>query len=84
MASEGFRPDVVIVDPPRAGVEKAALDAVISIAPPRLVYVSCDPESLARDLGRLSEAGYAVRQVQPVDMFPQTSHTEAVAVVTRW
>jgi 23S rRNA (uracil1939-C5)-methyltransferase len=82
-ARRGRRPDVVILDPPRAGVAPDALAAVAALQPARIVYVSCDPETLARDLRLLAASGYAVRTVQPVDMFPQTSHTEAVALVVK-
>ena len=76
-------PDAVILDPPRAGCQPAALAGIINLAPPRLVYVSCDPETLARDLKILCQGGYAVDQIRPLDMFPQTHHVECVAVLTR-
>lgn len=75
--------DVVVLDPPRAGCDKRALDAVVSLKPGRIVYVSCNPETLVRDLAGLEASGYRTRSVQPVDMFPQTSHTEVVVLVTR-
>lgn len=68
-----------VVDPPRAGMAPAALDALIAQQPTRIAYVSCDPSTLARDAKRLVGAGYTLVQVQPVDMFPQTYHIEAVA-----
>ena len=75
-------PDVVILDPPRAGCQASALEKLLSLRPPRLVYVSCDPETLARDLKILCADAYAVEQIQPLDMFPQTHHVECVAVLS--
>ena len=76
-------PDVVILDPPRAGCQPAALRSIGKLAPPRLVYVSCDPETLARDLKILRDEGYDIDRIQPLDMFPQTHHVECVAVLNR-
>lgn len=78
-----IKADVVIVDPPRKGCSKDTLDAIVKISPKRLVYVSCDPATLARDVKILSEKGYALQKVQPVDMFPQTFHVETVVLLTR-
>jgi len=72
---------LVVLDPPRTGLDKEALSALVSLAPPRIVYVSCDPATLARDIKRLLASGYHLREVQPVDMFPQTYHIECVAVL---
>ncbi|MDD4238729.1 MAG: 23S rRNA (uracil(1939)-C(5))-methyltransferase RlmD [Desulfotomaculaceae bacterium] len=80
LARQGLRPDVVILDPPRKGCGREALDAVIAMKVPRLVYVSCDPGTLARDLGYLTGKGYQTREAQPVDMFPWSHHTECVAI----
>jgi len=77
------RPDVVVVDPPRAGLGKKAVRRVIEAAPRRIVYVSCNPTTLAPNAAQLAEAGYALRRVRPVDMFPQTPHIECAAVLDR-
>ena len=75
-------PDIVILDPPRAGCQPSALEKLLCLRPPRLVYVSCDPETLARDLRILCERRYQIDQIQPLDMFPQTHHVECVAVLS--
>jgi 23S rRNA (uracil1939-C5)-methyltransferase len=79
LISEGVRADVVVVDPPRKGCDKTLLEAISSMKPKTIVYVSCDPGTLARDLGILEELGYKTLEIQPVDMFPQTAHVECVA-----
>ncbi len=71
--------DAAVIDPPRAGMERKALDALVKRSPKKIVYVSCDPATLARDAKRLVESNYRLLDVQPVDMFPQTYHIEAVA-----
>ncbi len=76
------RPQAMILDPPRAGCHKNALDAINRLRPDRVCYVSCDPETLARDLAILCQGPYCVEEVQPVDMFPQTYHTECVATLS--
>jgi len=73
-------PDVVIVDPPRAGLEKGALDALLVLAPGLLAYVSCDPSTLARDARRLIDGGYHLTQVTAFDLFPQTYHIESISI----
>ncbi len=82
-ADSGEFADVVVVDPPRKGCAVSLLDTMVQIAPKRIVYVSCDPATLARDLKYLCERGYEVKEVQPVDMFAQTVHVETVALLTR-
>jgi 23S rRNA (uracil1939-C5)-methyltransferase len=80
---EGIRPDVVFMDPPRAGSDEKFLRALLKTAPSRVVYVSCDPETLARDLTVLTQGGYKVQRIQPVDMFPFTEHVETVVSLAR-
>ena len=80
---DGIKPDVIVVDPPRKGCDKTLLDTMIEAAPNRIVYVSCDSATLARDVKILTEGGYKLEVAQPVDMFPQTSHVEVVALLTR-
>ncbi|MFL5837305.1 MAG: class I SAM-dependent RNA methyltransferase, partial [Solirubrobacteraceae bacterium] len=77
------RPDVVVVDPPRAGLSKKAVRRLIEAAPKKVVYVSCNPTTLAPNAAQLADAGYALRRVRPVDLFPQTPHIECVAVLER-
>jgi 23S rRNA (uracil1939-C5)-methyltransferase len=83
LIKRGIKPDVVVVDPPRKGCERELLDAIAFVKPERIVYVSCDPGTLARDLGILDELGYKTVEVQPVDMFPMTAHVEAVVKLER-
>jgi 23S rRNA (uracil1939-C5)-methyltransferase len=77
------RPDVVVIDPPRAGLSKKVVRRVIECEAKRIVYVSCNPTTLAPNAAQLAEAGYALRRVRPVDMFPQTPHVECVALLER-
>jgi 23S rRNA (uracil1939-C5)-methyltransferase len=77
------RPDVLVVDPPRAGLSKKVVHRIVDCSPKRIVYVSCNPTTLAPNAAELVEAGWSLRAVQPVDMFPQTHHIECVAVLER-
>ena len=83
MAEEGEKADVVFMDPPRSGSDEAFLSSVIRLAPKRIIYVSCGPDTLARDLKYLARNGYQVRKMQPVDMFGFTEHVEVVACLQR-
>jgi len=76
------KPDAVILDPPRSGCQPRALESLINMAPPRLAYVSCDAETLGRDLNILCQGGYQLDEVVPLDMFPQTHHVECVAFLS--
>jgi 23S rRNA (uracil1939-C5)-methyltransferase len=73
----------VVVDPPRAGLERAALSAILGMKPEKIVYVSCDPSTLARDARLFADAGYGIERVTPLDLFPQTFHVECVALLSR-
>lgn len=75
--------DVICVDPPRKGCDQKTLESILKMSPQRIVYVSCDPATLARDLYFLSQNGYEVKKVQPVDMFPQTTHVECVCLLVK-
>ena len=79
--SDGVFANVVIVDPPRAGCDKKVLETFAAMQPDKIIYVSCNPATLARDLKILDEFGYKTKKIQPVDMFPFTSHVESVAQV---
>jgi 23S rRNA (uracil1939-C5)-methyltransferase len=83
LVEKAGRPDVVVVDPPRAGLSQKVVRRIIEASPKRIVYVSCNPTTLAPNAAQLGEAGYALKTVQPVDMFPQTPHIECVALLER-
>ena len=82
LADDGLRPDVIVLDPPRKGCDAATLDAVVEMAPSRVVMVSCNPATAARDAAYLSARGYRAVSVTPVNLFPRTKHTEAVLLLT--
>lgn len=81
LLKSGVKPDTVLLDPPRAGCDKKVLAAIAGVKPEKIVYVSCNPASLARDMAFLTENGYKAVKAQPVDMFPMTSHIETVALL---
>ena len=80
---ENISADVIVVDPPRKGCDQKLLDTIISIAPKKVVYVSCDPATLARDLKYLHEGGYELKKVRPVDQFGHSVHVETVVLMSR-
>lgn len=82
MAKAGEKADVVFMDPPRAGSDMNFLSSVVRLAPKKIVYISCNPETQARDLAYLVKNGYQCKKIQPVDMFPHTAHVESVALLT--
>jgi len=83
LEENNIRPDLVIVDPPRKGLRPEAIELLAGLAAPRIVYVSCDPATLARDLKLLVQDGYAVKEARAVDLFPRTSHVECVTLMSR-
>lgn len=83
MKESGEKADVVFMDPPRAGSDKKFLSSVIALSPEKIVYISCNPETQQRDLFFLTKNGYKVKKIQPVDMFPFTSHVETVALLVK-
>ena len=83
LEGQGVRPDVIVVDPPRKGLSGDAIEAIARMAPRRLVYVSCDPATLARDVALLKERGYALKAAQAADLFPRCAHVETVVTLSR-
>ena len=83
LVEKAGRPDVIVVDPPRAGLSQKVVRRVLEASPKRIVYVSCNPTTLAPNAAQMAEEGYVLKTVQPVDMFPQTPHIECVAVLER-
>ena len=83
LAEEGVRPDVITVDPPRKGLHPAVIDAIARMAPRRVVYISCDPATLARDVALLAQRGFLPSQAQAADLFPRCAHVESIVLLTR-
>jgi 23S rRNA (uracil1939-C5)-methyltransferase len=78
-----LHPDVILLDPPRSGLDKRTLDGVVEMRPPAIAYVSCDPATFARDAKRLNSANYQLQEITPFDLFPQTYHIETVSIWRR-
>lgn len=83
LSADGVTPDVIIVDPPRKGLTPELIDTIVKMSPKRVVYVSCDPATLARDLALFNDNYYSINEIIPVDMFPRTSHVETVVLLSR-
>ena len=83
LAAERLQPEVVVVDPPRKGLDPAVIAAAARMSPDRLVYVSCDPATLARDVKRFSALGYVPVRAEAVDLFPRTAHVETVCLLSK-
>ena len=83
LEQEGIRPDVIVVDPPRKGLNADTIEALSKMSPRRIVYVSCDPATLARDVALLKERGYMLKNAQAADLFPRCSHVESIVCLTK-
>ncbi len=83
LKKEGITPDVIVVDPPRKGLTPELINTIVEMNPKRVVYVSCDPATLGRDLKQFEESEYSVKEITPVDLFPRTSHCESVALLLK-
>ena len=79
----GFKPDVVVLDPPRKGCSPELIDALVRAGIEKIIYISCNPATLARDVSRLCALGYTPGSVTPVDLFPRTGHVESVVLMSR-
>ena len=75
--------DLIVLDPPRVGCDKAVLETITNLQPQKIVYISCNPATQARDVKYLNEYGYDLRSLSPVDMFPQTEHVEVIGFMVR-
>ena len=82
-AEAGTQPDVIVIDPPRKGVSEEVIEAMAKMDPERIVYVSCDPATLARDVKRLQEKGYRAQKAHAFDLFPRCAHVESVVLLTK-
>ena len=83
LKADGVKADVILVDPPRKGLSEQLVHTIADFGPAKVVYVSCDPATLARDCARFAERGYIAREAQPVDLFPRTAHVETVVLLTK-
>lgn len=83
LEQQGIRPDIITVDPPRKGLSPDTIEAIHRMAPPRLVYISCDPATLSRDVALLKERGYVLKEARAVDLFPRCSHVETVVMLSK-
>ncbi len=84
MAETGLKPDVIVVDPPRKGLDETLIESAAAMQPKKIVYVSCNPSTLIRDVQRFMDEGYHVTEpIQPVDQFPQTPHIESVTLLEK-
>ena len=83
LSALGIRPDAAIVDPPRKGLDERVVTDLAALRPERIVYVSCNPATLARDLKRFEDRGYVLQQAEAFDMFPRTAHVETVVLMSR-
>ncbi len=83
LQQQGVRPNVIVIDPPRKGCQESLVQTIVQMSPDRIVYVSCDPATLARDLKWFTQFGYWPQAITPVDMFPRTAHTECAVLIQR-
>ena len=83
LAEEGYRPDAIVVDPPRKGLDSVCLGAIAEMASEKLIYISCNPSTQARDVALLRERGYEAKRMTAVDLFPRTFHVETVVLLSK-
>ena len=81
LSQKGVSPDVIVIDPPRKGIDKSLVSTIVEMDPKRVVYVSCDPATMARDIALFASENYFVKEITPVDMFPRTAHIESIAIL---